>query len=159
MSKELLKMVSDMDRQSRIAKYPSMPPNYIAGTKYSDKTANGLTKVVIDFLKLSGYLAERSNNMGRMIDKTKVVKNVLGYNNKIGSIEWQKGSGTKGTSDIKSTIKGRSVAWEVKIGKDRQSDDQKSYQAMQERAGGYYFIIKSFEDFYGKYLRLLEELK
>lgn len=107
-------------------KYPSMPPDYIPLTKFTDKTANGLTKCVIAWINLNGGQAERINTMGRMLDKTKVVSDTFGNKRTIGSVEWQKGIGTKGSADISSTIRmningrmiGVSVKWEVKIGKD-----------------------------------------
>jgi hypothetical protein len=48
------------------------------------------------------------------------------------------------------------VAIEVKIGKDRQSEAQKNYQAMIEKAGGIYWIVKSFDDFYEKYTSIIK---
>ena len=91
-----------------------------------------------------------------------MVTDVLGNQKKIGSGKYIKGSGTKGSADISSTIPiningkkiGVSVKWEVKIGKDIQSDFQKEYQKNIEKAGGYYFIVKSFDDFMDKYLEL-----
>ena len=143
-------------------KYPSMPPAYIPLTKFTDKTANGLTKCVIAWIDLHGGQAERINTTGRMIDKTKVVSDALGQKRMIGSVEWQKGTGTKGSADISSTIRmningrmiGVSVKWEVKIGKDRMSEHQKKYQLEIEGADGYYFVVKSFDDFMEKYLEL-----
>lgn len=142
-----LKVLSEMDKISREQKSPSMDPNYIVGTKFSDKTANGLTKAIIAFISLSGYQAERINNMGRMVNNTKVVKNILGVRSTIGSVEWQKGSGKKGTADISATVRGISVKIEVKIGRDSQSDDQKEYQMSITKAGGIYVIAKEFGDF------------
>ncbi len=60
---------------------------------------------------------------------------------------WTKGTSTAGSADISATIKGRSVKIEVKIGKDRQSEAQKRYQEMIERAGGIYIIAKDFDSF------------
>jgi hypothetical protein len=60
---------------------------------------------------------------------------------------WTKGTGTPGSADISATIYGRSVKIEVKIGKDRQSEAQKNYQAMIERSGGTYIIAKDFDSF------------
>jgi len=79
------------------------------------------------------------------------VTDVIGRTKTIGTVKRIPSSGTKGTSDIKAIIQGRMVAIEVKIGKDRQSEAQKSYQSMVEKAGGLYWIVKSFEDFYEKY--------
>jgi hypothetical protein len=65
----------------------------------------------------------------------------------VAGIQWTKGTGTAGSADISATIKGRSVKIEVKIGKDRQSEAQKKYQEMIERAGGVYIIAKNFDEF------------
>jgi hypothetical protein len=54
---------------------------------------------------------------------------------------------TVGTADISATIRGRSVKIEVKIGRDRQSDAQKRYQASIEAAGGIYYIARNIDDF------------
>jgi hypothetical protein len=127
----------------------SLMPDYaISRPKFKDKTANDLTKSIIKYIELMGYQAERISNTGRYIDKRKQVKNVLGQTINIGSGQYIPGTGTNGTADISATIKGKSVKIEVKIGKDRQSDAQKDYQATIERSGGIYFIAKDFETFY-----------
>jgi len=114
---------------------------------YTDKTSNGLTKAIIDFLRLNGCQAERISVTGRYIDRTKVYTDVVGYTRKIGSGKWIPGSMQPGSADISATIKGRAVKIEVKIGRDRQSDAQKKYQSQVEAAGGLYFISTSFEQF------------
>jgi hypothetical protein len=158
----MLKKLIELKHSEECKKYPSMPPAYIPLTKFTDKTANGLTKCVIAWINLHGGQAERINTTGRMIDKTKVVSDALGQKRMIGSVEWQKGTGTKGSADISSTIRmningrmiGVSVKWEVKIGKDRMSEHQKKYQLEIEGADGYYFVVKSFDDFIEKYTEL-----
>ena len=158
----MLKKLIELKHAEECKKYPSMPPAYIPLTNFTDKTANGLTKCVIAWINLHGGQAERINTTGRMIDKTKVVSDALGQKRMIGSVEWQKGTGTKGSADISSTIRmningrmiGVSVKWEVKIGKDRMSEHQKKYQLEIEGADGYYFVVKSFDDFMEKYLEL-----
>jgi hypothetical protein len=47
----------------------------------------------------------------------------------------------------------------VKIGKDRQSEAQRKYEADIKKAGGYYFIITDFNQFYELYLKLIDKLK
>jgi len=123
-----------------------MPPAYIPLTKFTDKTANGLTKCVIAWINLHGGQAERINTTGRMIDKTKVVSDALGQKRMIGSVEWQKGTGTKGSADISATIQSRSVKIEVKM-KDKQSIDQIKYQNAIENAGGQYWLVHNFDEF------------
>ncbi len=131
---------------------PSFPDHCIPIQKYSDNSANALTKSIIDFLTFSGFQAERINTMGKRIDQTKTVETVLGKR-EIGSVKWIKGTGTKGSADISATIHGRSVKIEVKFGKDRQSEYQKQYQEAIETAGGVYVIAKDFDTwvewFYG----------
>lgn len=140
----------------------SMPDYAIPKPKFTDNSANALTKSIIAWIELNGYQAERINNTGRYMDNKKTVKNIMGQSITIGSGQYIPGTGTKGTADISSTIPiningkkvGVSVKWEVKFGKDRQSDYQKEYQKNIERSGGYYFIVHTFEDFMNKYIEL-----
>ena len=150
MKKELIKL----KMASLQAKHPNMHPDCIPRPVYSDKTANGLTKMVIDWITLNGGQAERISNMGRYIDSSKVVTNVLGQRMKIGSGKFIPGAGTNGTADISAIVKGRSVKIEVKM-KDKQSEAQKKYQESVERAGGIYYIVRSFDEFIEKYYSLL----
>ena len=147
MMKELQNLALAHSRQ----KYPNFPEHARVIRKYTDKTANGLTKCIIDWVTMSGYQAERISSMGRMIDNRETYTDVVGRTKTIGSTKWIPGSSTKGTADISATIKGRSIKIEVKIGKDRQSDAQKAYQLQVEKAGGVYIIVKTFEDFYNWY--------
>lgn len=139
--------------QNRL-KYPTFPDHLRPQPKYSDKTANGLTKCVIDWITFNGYQAERISTMGRVIDNRQTYTNVIGQNVTIGSTTYIPGAGTKGSADISATIKnkdgvGVSIKIEVKIGKDRQSEAQKQYQANIERSGGVYLIARNFTDFVG----------
>ena len=132
-------------------RYPSLPDYARVSPKYTDKTANGLTKCIIDWCLLTGNFAERTSNEGRVIDGRKTYKDAIGQTKTIGTIKRIPSSGTKGTSDIKAIIGGKMVAVEVKIGKDRQSEVQKEYQMKVEQAGGLYWIVTNFEDFMFKY--------
>lgn len=144
-----LKMLADLALEAKKKQYPDFP--YPVPPKYNDKTANGLTKCIIDFLKLQGHQAERISNVGRMIDRRQRVTDTAGFTKIIGSTEWIPGTGSNGTADISATINGRSVKIEVKIGKDRQSQAQREYQREVEAAGGIYVIAKDFEGFYEWY--------
>jgi hypothetical protein len=151
---EALKQLKDLALLDSKQRHPSLPEYARCTRNYSDKTANGLTKCIIDFLRFSGWQAERINCTGRPIDNTKIVTDILGDSRKIGSIKWLPTSGQKGTSDISAVIKGIAVKIEVKI-RDRQSEDQKSYQLTIERAGGRYWLVRSFEEFLNFYNGLL----
>lgn len=130
-----------------IAKHPGFPEYGIPRSKVKVNGANSLTQAVKKFLILSGHQCERISTSGRVIDDSKVVENVLGQKMKIGSSRYIKGTGTRGSADLSSIINGKSVKWEIKFGKDRQSLAQKEYQKTVERAGGYYFLIHSLDEF------------
>lgn len=150
-----LQQLTELDWQVRCAN-TRMRPDYVVKTKFSDKTANGLTKAIISWINLNGYQAERISTTGRWIDNSKIVTDVLGNRKKIGSGKYIKGTGTNGSADISATIKGKSIKIEVKIGKDRQSEAQIKYQQMIEKAGGIYFIAKNFDNFYDFYITLVK---
>jgi hypothetical protein len=135
-------------------RHPTLPESARSTRNYSDKSANGLTRCIIDFLRFNGYQAERINCTGRAIDQTRVVTDILGDMKRIGSVKWLPTSGQKGTADISATIRGQSVKIEVKM-KDRQSPDQKVYQAEVERAGGIYAICHNFQEFIDLYNKIL----
>jgi hypothetical protein len=154
-----LDRLKHLKQQAMLESYPNVPKYALSAPKYEDKTANGLTKCIIEFLQLSNHQAERINTMGRPIDNRKQVTDVIGRTKTIGSMTWGKSTATKGSADISATIQGRSVKIEVKIGADRQSEDQKVYQANIEKSGGKYWIAKNFDDFIKKYDDFLESLK
>lgn len=131
-------------------RYPNVPSFAAPIPKFSDKTANGLTKCIIEYLTLEGWQAERINTMGRTIDNRKQITDVLGQTKTIGSTTYIPTTGTKGSADISATVKGFSIKIEVKIN-DKQSDNQKKYQESIERSGGQYWLVRSFDQFYERY--------
>jgi len=141
--KELYQMIYEDSRR----KYPDVPLHAIPSTTYKVKTSNGLTRAIIKWIQLKGGQAERISVTGRMIDERKTYKDVLGYTRQVGSIRWIHPSMQRGTADISAIISGRSVKIEIKIGKDKQHEDQKRYQQQVEDAGGVYIIVSDFEDF------------
>ena len=94
-------------------------------------TANGLTQFICNFINWSGYRATRINTMGRMVNG-----------------RWIHSTTRKGSADISSTIKGRSVMWEVKVGRDRPRPEQLAEQAKERAAGGMYEFISTPEQFF-----------
>jgi len=144
-------------------KYPSFPDAYRPKPKYSDTTEKGLKKCIVDFCTFTGHHAEPINNRGFVVDERQVVENVIGQLKTIGSKKWIKSTQEKGTADMQARFKRADlpfaipVAIEIKMPGDRQSQDQKRYQAKVESAGGLYWIVTSFDDFYVKYLQLMEK--
>jgi hypothetical protein len=148
-----IEILNQEAKHLRDSKYPNVPSYAKPPIKYSDATTNGLTKAIIDFVRIRGGQAERISSEGRVIDDRKSYTNVIGQTVTVGSIRRIKTSGQKGTADISATINGRSVKIEVKKGRDYQSQAQQEYQESIVKAGGIYFVAKDFEmflDWYNK---------
>ena len=93
--------------------------------------ANGLTLAIENYLLWSGYRCTRINVHGRVINGKHIFS-----------------STRKGSADLSSTIKGRSVMWEIKIGNDKPSAHQLKEQALERAAGGEYFFVKTIHEFF-----------
>jgi hypothetical protein len=142
---QALKDLETLSFEAKRLRYPCNP--YLTGDQFEDKTAGGLTRSIIAWIRLKGGQAERINTTGRPIDRTQTFTDVTGRSRTIGRIEWIKGTGTNGSADISAIVKGRSIKIEVKIKTDRQSQVQKEYQKQVETAGGLYVIARDFETF------------
>lgn len=130
--KELAKLADRLNAE----KHPDLPPHVLVRKKFKDTTANDLTKTIIwDMYHVRGGVAYRINN-GAVYDQKRKI--------------YRKGVQRKGIPDIIGIIGGRFYGIEVKIGKDRQSADQKEIQREILEAGGVYFIAKSYDDYLEK---------
>lgn len=145
-----IKKVEALANADAQRKHPNIDPRFLAPRKYSDRDANGLTRAVIDFLNLSGHLAERINVTGRYQDNSQTFEDVTGKVRTIGTGQWLPTSGMKGSADVSATIRGKSVKIEIKM-KDKQSEDQRKYQERIEAAGGLYWLVRSFDEFRQQY--------
>lgn len=150
-----LEILKQLKRDHLRKEYPNVPEHALVTPKYSEGSANELTKCIIDFLNLSGHFAERHSNEGRVIDGRKTYTDVIGQVKTIGSVKRIKSNQVNGTSDLKAIINGKMIAIEIKFGNDRQSEAQKKYQERVESAGGQYWIAKTFDQFYEIYLNYL----
>jgi hypothetical protein len=117
----------------------------VPAKNYSDKTANGLTACIMDFLKYNGHYSNRINTTG-MLRQVK------------GQMKWTKSGTRKGTADIDAIINGKPVKIEIKIGRDKMSDEQKTEQHRVTAAGGVYIVCKKMDDFYNWYLEFVESI-
>ena len=156
MKKENKQRIQALEWEHLKAKHPLVPEHCLAKTAWSDKTANGLTKMIVSFIQMSGYQAERINTMGNY-RAAKKYTNMDGVTRTIGKGTWTRSGSTLGSADISATIKGRSVKIEVKIGRDSQSQLQKAYQQAVENAGGTYIIAKDFDQFIEWYDAYMEK--
>ncbi len=64
-----------------------------------------------------------------------------------GRMVWTNGTTRRGTADIMAIYKGRSIAIEIKIGKDKLSEHQLREKQRIEDAGGLYFVARDMPGF------------
>ena len=134
--KQAIALLKDAVKSRKQAQYPNVPEYAITIPKYESRTANGLSRCIIDFINSQdGCHAERISNEGVM------------RKDKNGAAFRATSSMQNGTADISATIHGRSVKIEIKIGNDIQSEAQKDYQRHIVNARGYYVIAKDFASF------------
>lgn len=110
--------------------HPTMP--FLCPRKFRDDSANGLTQCIVKYIELRGGFASRVNNTGI-------------YNQRLK--KYIPSTSKRGLPDIISTYKGLSLHIEVKIGRDRQSDDQKAVEFAVNGAGGLYYLARDFTEF------------
>ncbi len=149
---EAITALENMAISEAKSKFPSLPHSHFVNTrKYSDNSANKLTKCCIDWLRLNGHHAERINTTGTIRNNCKVVTDCIGRSRQIGTLIWTKNGTTKGSSDIHAVINGRAVFIEIKFGKDFQSEAQKDFETTVTKAGAQYLIIKDFQQLFDWY--------
>jgi pheromone shutdown protein TraB len=134
-------------------KHPDFPEHAIPVNTFNNlKPEKREKKRIEKFLQLvPRCTAAIIENRGQV--KIEKIHKVNGTMNKLSFI----GSGMrKGIEDISAIINGKMVAIELKRkykkGKDRQSKWQKQRQLEVESAGGEYWIVESFDDFYTKFM-------
>ena len=93
--------------------------------------ATTLTNKIINHVYSSGGYAWRASSTGV-------------YDQKAGAYRT---AAKKGVSDVLACFRGKFVAIEVKIGKDRLSDEQIGFMRNIKHVGGIAFVATSFEDF------------
>jgi len=140
-----LQVLSQMDAIQRRLDAPSIPPQYVVGTKYTEKNANDIEKAIERFARIVGFHAERTKTQGRLMGAT--YKDTPNGRLTVSKEKFVTSTSRKGSSDMKLLIKGSLITAEIKFGKDTQKADQKKYQQDIERNGGIYVIFKTFEDF------------
>lgn len=130
--KDLAKLADKLNAE----KHPDLPPFALVKKKFTDTTANELTKTIIfDMYWVRGGVAYRINNGATYDQKLKT---------------YRKGVQRRGIPDIIGIINGRFFGIEVKIGQDRQSTYQKEIEEEINNAGGVYFIAKTYDDYLQK---------
>lgn len=125
---KLAKPKAILDFEAELVRTGCKPP---AGG-YDDRTANGLTNFMLDFLRHYGYYGARINIGGiYMADKGK----------------YRESGSTKGVADVIACVRGHFCQFEVKAGKDRPRPDQLEQKQLTEFAGGSYEFIHNATEF------------
>jgi hypothetical protein len=144
-----LKELADALQLKTGKKYPNMPAYAVPRKTFSDRSANKLTTAIVAYLQdYLGYLAYRQSTEGRY-RAGDVVTDV------IGRVRHMKGryipASKKGLGDVTAVLRGgKYVSIEVKIGADRQREDQKRFESQVTRAGGVYLLVKNWQEFISK---------
>ena len=97
---------------------------------------NALTNSVINYILYNGHFASRIQSQGQ-------------YSPTRG--RWIKSKVRRGIGDIIACVNGKFWMIEIKTGKDRQSDFQKSVEQDVIKAGGVYLIVRTLGQFIGYY--------
>lgn len=111
----------------------TIPDHYRVKPHFRDDTSNGLAKCIEVWTKVNNAFYQRQNSQGQ-------------FDPRLG--RWRKSGTTAGIADVQVTHKGRVYNFEIKIGRDHQSDRQKAVENRIKSAGGHYAIVKSFDDFF-----------
>ena len=105
--------------------------HYITPVVPDTSKSNGLTSFIVAYLGWTGNRATRINVQGRVVNGTHIPS-----------------ATRKGSADVSSTVGGKSVMWEIKVGRDRPSPAQIKEQARERKAGGEYLFTHSAEEFF-----------
>ena len=127
--------------------YPTPPEKYFySNTTHREYLSKLLEDIIVKMLRAKGTDPIKANDKGKYIGK-KYVTDVLGHKKETGQI-WARSKKTRpGRADIVVFYKGKLFNFEVKIGKDRQSEEQKQEQKRAESNGEVYIIIKTVDEF------------
>lgn len=130
-------------------KYPQLyaSGHYFQPVMPDCRKANGLTNAIVKFLTWAGHRATRIASSGRIIKAPQ--RQASGVS--LMTAKYIPGTTRRGAADVSSTIHGRSVMWEIKVGSDRPSEYQLAEQELERSAGGEYFFVHSFEEFLNYY--------
>lgn len=103
------------------------------------KASADLTNQVIDHIYKAGGYAWRASSVGVFDTKQMHFR----------------AAAKKGVSDVLACFKGRLIAVEIKIGKDKLSDEQIGFMKNVEHAGGVAIVATDFESFKEKWVEVL----
>jgi len=134
------------------SKYPTVPEKartrpekfFYGNTGHREYLSRWLEAVICWIIQNDGYLAKKVETVGKKI-KNKANKEIY--------IKHR--AAKKGEPDVTSTIAGRTVYWEVKVGADTVKDDQRDFHDRARNAGALVFVVKSVDEFFINYDNLI----
>lgn len=106
--------------------------NHQMKSAFSDDSANNLTKAIVAYITMIGGFAARINSTGTY---------------SVAQKRFIRSGSTKGMADVNAVIRGLSVQFEVKFGKDKIRASQSLVKEATERAGGAYYLTHTFDEF------------
>ena len=122
-----LRRLSD---QRKAERYPSVNNNFIPKSKHDDRTTNGLTSCVMEWLRLNGHFCARINTGGIYDEKLK---------------KYRPSGATLGVPDVIACIRGSFCGIEIKGGaSDKMSPDQKDVARQIKSSLGHFIEVRSF---------------
>jgi hypothetical protein len=130
-------------------KYSTVPEHARPVMRLEDRTANGLTKAILVYFDFKGIKAWRQASEGRFIQGRTFMNETVGRTMQEKGKYIPRSKAAKGSGDVTCILPplGRRMDLEVKIGRDRQSDDQKKFQREIEAMGGIYILVRTWDDF------------
>jgi len=146
-----------MYKEYELLHYPAVAKDHSLQPKFPrETTANGLTMLILKWLKYAGHYANRISTQGQA--RVQQIPRFNIHSEKVQHFEkvsWTKSHTKRGTPDITGIIYGKAIWIEVKVGKDRMSEAQVEQQADIERAGGLYFVARDMQSFVDWYYRII----
>ena len=121
--------------------------------------APSLEKTIANYMKYVGHQCSKITTSGRYVAGKKTIgtSSSFGTTQSANTGHYIPGGSTKGVADLIATVYGLKWDIEVKFSKgDKQRDTQIEYQKTVENAGGFYSIVKTFQDFIEKYEEFIE---
>lgn len=100
--------------------------------KFSDKSANELTRAIVAWLNSHGAFGARVNTTGTFDKRTG---------------RYRCSGSTKGMADVTAIIGGKHVSLEIKHGHDKPRAAQLQVQQQVQQAGGIYEFVHTFAEF------------
>lgn len=132
--------------------------HYLAPDYPKIHTSNGITDLIMNYLKWMGHFSNRTNNIGR--SRVKVAPKFNIHSGKVENImigtTYIKSTSKRGMQDIDSNLKHPrheyGIPWKIEVKcratRDTPSDQQEAYAAKVEATGAVYSMVRDDIDFF-----------